>query len=97
MKPAAILDIGSAKVVCLCGSAVHEDGILYCYHDKTSHDWIVKSWADVLDDQDLINPDLTEKQTEKIESRMMDFYNEYMENPKMLYSLEKEYLTKLYC
>lgn len=28
MKPAAILDIGSAKVVCLCGSAVHEDGIL---------------------------------------------------------------------
>lgn len=77
--------------------AVHEGGILYCYHDKLRRDWIVKSWDDVLDDQDLIDPDLTEKQTEKIESRMMDFYNEYMENPKMLYSLEKEYLTKLYC
>ena len=28
MKPAAILDIGSSKVVCLCGSSVHTDGIL---------------------------------------------------------------------
>lgn len=28
LKPAAILDIGSSKVVCLCGSSVHTDGIL---------------------------------------------------------------------
>lgn len=28
MKPAAILDIGSSKVVCLCGSSIHRDGIL---------------------------------------------------------------------
>jgi len=27
VKPAAILDIGSSKVVCLCGSSVHQDGI----------------------------------------------------------------------
>lgn len=28
MKPAAILDIGSSKIVCLCGSSIHTDGIL---------------------------------------------------------------------
>lgn len=28
MKPAAILDIGSSKVVCLCGSAAQKDGIV---------------------------------------------------------------------
>ncbi len=27
MKPAAVLDIGSSKIVCLCGSFVHRDGI----------------------------------------------------------------------
>ena len=28
MKPAAILDVGSSKVVCLCGSMVDKDGIV---------------------------------------------------------------------
>ena len=28
MKPAAILDIGSSKVVCLCGSRANEDGVI---------------------------------------------------------------------
>lgn len=28
MKPAAVLDIGSSKVVCLCGSRAEEDGII---------------------------------------------------------------------
>ena len=77
--------------------AVHEDGILYCHHDKASHDWVIKDWDDVMDDQDFVDPDLTAKQAEKIESKMMDFYNEYIENPRMLHSLEKEYLTLLYC
>ena len=27
MKPAAVLDIGSSKIVCLCGSFVNRDGI----------------------------------------------------------------------
>ena len=27
MKPAAVLDIGSSKIICLCGSFVHRDGI----------------------------------------------------------------------
>jgi len=27
LKPAAVLDIGSSKIVCLCGSFVHRDGI----------------------------------------------------------------------
>ena len=28
MKPATILDVGSSKVVCLCGSMVDKDGIV---------------------------------------------------------------------
>ncbi len=71
--------------------AAHKDGILYCYYDKDKRDWILDDWDDVFDDE------ITQKQIKRIADTMRTFYEEYMENPREIRTLQHEYLDYIYC